>query len=193
MRSRNEPRMLVACGALERSARVLRPVTWSTDDPGRGRSARRSRGGRADSTSLRLRFSVVSTVRWCLRASRSTRLRVLRASVVALRRAVVPRRSVRFSDFAQLRAVGLDLFLGAAAAGPRLDQVGDAVADAEDDADREVDGGLGDGLDLVLLGDGGLGGGAFGRFGGGGGGFFRFRGRAFGLGFGFAAVFRRLP
>ena len=66
---------------------------------------------------------------------------------------------------AQLGAVGLDLFLGAAAVGERLDQLGDAVADAEDDADREVDRGLGDGLDLVLLG-----GGCGGRLGGGGGG-----------------------
>src|SRR6201746_1807843 len=43
--------------------------------------------------------------------------------------------------FAQLRAVGLELFLGAGAAGPRVDQIGDPVADAEDDAHRHVDGG----------------------------------------------------
>jgi hypothetical protein len=50
------------------------------------------------STSERLRFSVVSTLRRWLRASRSTWVRVFRASVRARRRAVVPRRSVRFSD-----------------------------------------------------------------------------------------------
>ncbi len=163
-------------------------MTWSTRPWAREVCSSIVRRTRC-STSLRLRFSVVSTVRWCLRASRSTRLRVLRASVVALRRALVPRRSVRFSGFAQLGAVGLELFLGAGAAGPRLDQVGDAVADAEDDADGEVDGGLGDGLNLVLLGDRGLGRGAFGRFRRFRRGFFRFRGGAFCLGFGFAAVF----
>jgi hypothetical protein len=48
-----------------------------------------------DSTSSRLRFRLVSTSRWRLRASFSTRLRVLRASVVARRRAELPRRAVR--------------------------------------------------------------------------------------------------
>ena len=108
--------------------------------------------GRAARARSRLRFRVVSTVRWRLRASRSTRLRVLRASVVALRRAVVPRRSVRLTRAAQLGAVGLELFFGGGASGERLDQIGDAVGDREHGADGDVDRGLGDGAGLVLLG-----------------------------------------
>ncbi len=113
------------------------------------------------SASRRLRFSWVSTLRrfcrtvvpalrWFLRASRSTRrtsrsrrVRVRLASVVALRRAVVPRRSARLRLRCQLGPVGLDLLLGAGAVGPGLDQLGDAVGDGQGDADGNVDGCLG--------------------------------------------------
>ena len=83
----------------ERARRRAARTTWSTRPcarealAGRKLIALRTRC----STSVRLRFRVVSTVRCRLRASRSTLLRVLRASVAALRRAVVPRRSVRLT------------------------------------------------------------------------------------------------
>jgi hypothetical protein len=90
-----------------------------------------------------------------------------------------------FQRFAQLAAVGLELLLGGIAAGERLDQLADAIADGEDDPDREVDGALGDGLDLALLRRGGLGGRALAGRSGGGSGFLRFGARPFCLRFRF--------
>src|SRR5262249_31992709 len=69
-----------------------------------------------------------------------------------------------FQGPAQLGAVGLDLLLGRVTTGEGLDQLTDAVGDAEHGADREVEGGGGDSLGLVFL-SGGLGGGLGASFG----------------------------